>query len=181
MELQRKEEVQRLQNVMKLKEVNMTKLNPTEDIKSYLTKFECTAKFVSCLTGKAQAANAAMSITESNNYEKVKEAILKRYYITEETYRQRFISTKKSREESYKEMYVRLKDLPKKWTKPDGKRFDEIIEVIIMEQLVDMMPLGVQIWVREHGPKTGVAAAELADDYFDARREDRWHTLKGQQ
>lgn len=61
-------------------------------------------------------------------------------------------------------MYVRLKDLFIKWTKPDGKTVEEIIEVIVMEQLIDTMPPGVQIWVREHGPKTGVAAAELADD-----------------
>lgn len=77
------------------------------------------AKLVPGLTSKAQAAYAAMPIMESNNYEKVKEAILKRYYITEETCRQRFRSTKKSREESYEEMYIRLKDLFKKWTKPD--------------------------------------------------------------
>ena len=157
MELQRKEELQRLENLMKLKEVNMTKLNPTDDIENYLTTFERTAntfewpkekwvvKLVPCLTGEAQAAYAAMSIMESNDYEKVKEAIRKRYDITEETYRQRFRSTKTSREESYKEMYVRLKDLFKKWIKPDGKAVEEIIEVIIMEQLVDTMPPGVQI------------------------------------
>ena len=140
---------------MKLKEVNMTKLNTTDDIENYLTACKRTAntfewpkekwavKLVPYLTGKAQAAYAAMSIMESNDYEKVKEAILKRYDITEETYRQRFRSTKKSREESYKEMYVRLKDLFKKWTKPDRKTVEEIMEVIIMEQLVDTMPPGV--------------------------------------
>lgn len=107
---------------------------------------------------------------ESNDYEKVKEATLKWYDITGETYRQRFRSTKKSREESYKEMYVRMKDLFKKWTKPDEKTVEEFTEVFIMEQLVDTRPPGVQIWVREHRPKTGVEAAELADDYFDAER-----------
>ena len=174
--------MQRLENLMKLKEVNMTKLNPTDDIKNYLTTFERTTntfewpkekwvvKLVPYLTGKAQAAYAAMSIMENNDYEKVKEAILKRYDITEETYRQRFRSTKKSREESYKEMYVRVNDLFQKWTKPDGKTGEEITEVINMEQLVDTMPPGVQIWVREHRPKTGVEAAEPADDYFDARK-----------
>ena len=182
MELHRKEKLQRLENLMKLKEVNMTKLNPTHDIENYLTMFERTAntfewpkekwvvKLVPCLTGKAQAAYVSMSTMESNNYEKVKDAILKRYDITEETYSQRFRSTKKSREESYKEIYVRLKDLFKKWTKPDGKTVEEIMEVIIMEQLVDTMPPGVQIWVREHRPQTGVEAAELSDDYFDARK-----------
>ena len=67
-------------------------------------------------------------------------------------------------------MYVRLKDLFKKWTKPDANTVEVIMEVIIMEQLVDMMPPGLQIWFREHRPKTGVEAAELAADYFDARK-----------
>ena len=43
MELKRKEELQRLENLMKLKEVNITKLNPTDDIENYLTTFERTA------------------------------------------------------------------------------------------------------------------------------------------
>ena len=91
----------------------------------------------------------------------MKKAIRKRYAITEETYRQRFRLTKKSREESYTEIYVSLKDLFRKWTKPDGKTVEEVTEAIIMEQLVDTMPPGVQIWVREHRPKTVVEAAEL--------------------
>ena len=41
-----------------------------------------------------------------------------------------------------------------------------------MEQLVDTMPPGVQIWVREHRPKAVVEAAELAYGYFDARTGD---------
>lgn len=95
LEQQRKEEPQRLENAMKLKEVNITKLNPTDDIENYLTTFERTAttfewpkekwvvKLAPYLTGKAEAAYAAMSSTESNDYDKVKEAILKRYDITE--------------------------------------------------------------------------------------------------
>lgn len=46
MQLQRKEELQRLANVMKLKEVNMTKLKPTDDIKRTADTFEMGSKFV---------------------------------------------------------------------------------------------------------------------------------------
>ena len=90
MELQRKEQLQRLENVMKLKEVNMTKLNPTNYIENGLTTFELTAKtfewpkekwvvkLVPFMTGKAEAAYAAMSVMESNDYEIVKKS--KRLY-----------------------------------------------------------------------------------------------------
>ena len=80
-----------------------------------------------------------------NNYEKVEEAILRRYDITEETYRQRFRSTKKFREETYKAMYARLKGSFRKLTRPDEKTVKEITETVIMEQLVNTMLPGLQI------------------------------------
>jgi len=46
----------------------------------------------------------------------VKEAILKRYDIHEETYRQRFHKAVKKDEESYAELGVRLTDTFNKWT-----------------------------------------------------------------
>ena len=42
------------------------------------------------LTGKAQQAYAAMKMENGGRYDKFKEAILQRYDISEETYRQRF-------------------------------------------------------------------------------------------
>ena len=44
-----------------------------------------------------------MDSVKSQDLKKVKQAILKRYSINEETYRQRLTSTKKKREESYAE------------------------------------------------------------------------------
>ena len=69
------------------------------------------------IPGKAQTPYATMSIYDSNTFDRVKEAILRRYDITEETYRQRFRSQKKGTSESYREMHVRLKDLNTKWVK----------------------------------------------------------------
>jgi hypothetical protein len=119
-----------------------------------------------------------MSTEDSIDYDKVKEAILRRYDITEETYRQRFRSIKKGTSESYREMYVRLKDVFSKWTKPETNSKEKLAETLIMEQLVDNMSPGVQIWVREHKPKSGTEAADLADDYADARRGIQFNSEK---
>ncbi len=175
-------EEKRLAEMLKLKEVHIADLGGSDDIENYLTTFERVAKtykwdkknwvvkLVPHLTGKAQAAFAAMATEDSNDYDKVKEAILRRYDITEETYRQRFRSIKKGETESYREVYVRLKDMFCKWTKPDGITKEQLADIMVMEQLVNDMPPGAQIWVREHKPKTGVEAADLADDYSDARK-----------
>ena len=42
------------------------------------------------LTGKAQQAYAAMKVEDAGTYRLLKEAILRQYDISEETYRQRF-------------------------------------------------------------------------------------------
>ena len=183
-------EEKRLAEMIKLKEVHIANLRDGDDIENYLTTFERVAstytwskdtwvvKLIPHLTGKSQAAYAAMSTEHSNDYDKVKEAILRRYDITDETYRQRFRSLKKGTGESYRDVYVRLKDLFNKWVKPDVNDVQKVIEILIMEQLTDNMPPGVQIWVREHKPKSGTEAADLADDYSDARRGVQMDTGK---
>ena len=53
------------------------------------------------LTGKAMAAYAALAPGDAVAYDKVKEAILRRYEINEETYHQRFRQDRKKGEESH--------------------------------------------------------------------------------
>ena len=47
-------------------------------------------QLASQLTGKAQQAYAAVPPEDAKSYDSVKEAILRRYDINEETYRERF-------------------------------------------------------------------------------------------
>ena len=83
-------------------EAKLVKLTEQDDIESYLTTFErimrayevkderWAVKIAPQLTGKAQQAYAAMKAEDAGNYQLVKEAILRRYDISEQTYRQRF-------------------------------------------------------------------------------------------
>ena len=54
--------------------------------------------------------------------------------------------------------------------RPEDKTGLDVAEMMIMEQLVETLPPHIQIWVREHKPKSGKDAAVLADDYVDARK-----------
>lgn len=165
----------------KPREARMQKLTDTDDIEHFLTMFERVAnaykwpdnvwvlKLAPLLTGKAQAAYANMDSDKAQNFDEVKQAILKRFNINEETYRQRFRSTKKKAEESYTETEVRLRDLSKKWLKPKERNKDELVDVIIREQLVNAMPRDLQLRVRERKPKTAEEAGTIADDIISAR------------
>ena len=90
------------------------------------------------LRGKAQHANAAMRDSDALDYSKVKAAILKRYNISEETYRQRFRITRKKEGESYSELVVRLEDLGHKWT-AGCETVEEVMEKVILEQVLFTM------------------------------------------
>ena len=134
------------------------------------------------LVGKAQQAYAAMNPDEAGNYEQLKAAILRRYGINEEGYRQRFRQARKKQEESNKEFATRLQDLTNKWMQ-ECTSMEELKDHIVMEQLIDTLPSAVRIYVKEHKPKTSEEAGELADDYIQARgfcwdstNEQSWRT-----
>ena len=162
------------------REVKFSKLTETDDIQAYLMTFERTMQafkvakeqwvyqLVPQLTGKAQQAFAAMETSDSGDYDLVEAAILKRYNITEETYRQCLRSIRLKEEESHVELAVRAHDLTKKWMK-ECKDVEDVIELVAMEQLLETLPTGPRIWLRERKPQTAAEAGQLADDYVQAR------------
>lgn len=165
------------------RDVKFTKFTETDDIEAYLTTFERTMnafkvpqeqwvyKLAPQLTGKAQQAFAAMETAGAGNYTEVKAAILQRYNINEETYRQRLRSIRPKEEETHQELAVRVQDLTRKWAK-DCKKVEDVLELIATEQLLEALPTNIRIWVRERKPKTATEAGQLADDYVQARRQE---------
>ena len=171
-------------------EVKLVKLSDQDDIEAYLTTFErvmrayevkeerWAVKLAPQLTGKAQLAYAAMSTEQAGDYEALKEAILRRYDISEETYRQRFRAAVKKEDEVVSELAVRLNDLLQKWTKTCTSA-DEVRDRVVQEQLLNSLPMDVRIWVSEHRPKTAAEAAERADNYLRARKQERTSGVVG--
>ena len=169
-------------------EGKLVKLTEQDDIEAYLTTFErvmrayevkeerWAVKLAPQLTGKAQQAYAAMKTEDARRYEKLKEAILRCYDISEEMYRQRFRESSKKEGESVGELAVRLTDLLQKWTK-GCRTVDEIRDMLVKEQLLSSLPTDVRIHVSERKPKTSADAAELADSYLRVRRRGSEMTL----
>ncbi|XP_023811883.1 uncharacterized protein LOC111947553 [Oryzias latipes] len=110
----------------------LEKLTENDDIEHFLITFERIAtackwvesdwvfRLIPLLTGKARSAYVNMDVDDSSNYEKVKTAILHKYDISPESYRQRFRSLEVGPDESPKELYARLKELYDKWIQPRG-------------------------------------------------------------
>ena len=111
-----------------------------------------------------------MRVEDAGTYRLLKEAILRRYDISEETYRQRFRDAERKDSESVSELVVRIADLFQKWTK-SCKSIDEIRDLMVMEQLLQTLLSEIKVWVTERKPKTSTEAAELmADNYLCARK-----------
>lgn len=165
------------------RDVSVPKLTEKDDIVSYLTMFErlmvayevkrekWVFKLAAHLVGKAQEAYAALSIEDARDYVKVKEAILRRFDITEESYRQRFRAAKKRTEESNRELVARLNDLAGKWMKSFETR-EDLLDQVVLEQFLRTLPEEVRVFVRERRLKSSADASKFADDYLQARKEE---------
>ena len=137
--------------------VVLTKFIEGEDIEAFLTTFERLMTLyhveearwvVPQLSGRALQAYAAMSADETLRYTDVKKAILRRYDISEETYRQRFRSAQRKEGEPYIELATRMADLFRKWV-TDCNTIEAISEKLLIEQLLNTMPTDLCIWLGE--------------------------------
>ena len=140
----------------RMENAKLTKLTESEDIEAYLTtckrmmaahkvdKEKWAFKLAPNLSGKAQPAYAAMNSDDVKDCEQVKETILLCYNINVETYRQRFSTTKKQEDWSYRDLIVRIQDLLRKWTK-DKTIAEEVVDLIVTEQFLNTLPQ--ELWV----------------------------------
>ena len=160
--------------------IKLTKLTDEDDIESYLTMFERIMavnevsrerwcfQLAPNLTEKAQQAYAALPPEEAKVYATVKEAILRQYNIKEETYRQRFRKLRPKEGESPQELITCLKDLATCWAR-ESKSRDELLDLLVREQFLEILPEGAWVAVIERQPKDIEEAGRIAGKFLQAR------------
>lgn len=153
-----------------------------EDMENFLRRFERLARtwrwpeeewscrLVPLLTGKALEAYLAMDEEQAEVYDELREALLDKFNISPETYRQRFRASTVPAGETPTETYHRLRNLYRRWVRPEQSTKEEIGELIILEQLLRVLPYDSRVWVKEHEPTSGLVAARLAQQYGNAHR-----------
>ena len=114
-------------------------------------------KWAPNLSGKAQLTYAAMNSDDAKDYEQVKEMILLHYNINTEMYRQRFRTTKKQEDWSYRDLIVQLQDLSRKCTK-DKTSAEESVDLMVTKQFLSTPPQELWVWVTDRKPKTSKEA-----------------------
>ena len=162
--------------VLQSREPKMPVYQMGEDIENYLLRFERMAKtwqwprgqwacrLIPLLTGKTLEAYTAMDEDKADSYQDLREALLDKFDIFPETYRQRFQATSGPPGETPMEALYRT------WMWPERRSKEELAESIILEQLLLVLPTDTRTWVREHEPEDGLTAAKLAMQYLTARK-----------
>ena len=132
-------------------QIKFTCVTAADDVEVYLTTFKWLMhlgriydevwklRLAPQLTGKVQQAYAMLSAGDATDHSKVREEIVCRYDISEETYRQHFRGEQRKAEEAYEELAARLRDLAEKWM-AEVHMVEEVLAKLVVEQLANTMP-----------------------------------------
>uniref|UniRef100_A0A670HR25 Zinc finger and SCAN domain-containing protein 21-like n=3 Tax=Podarcis muralis TaxID=64176 RepID=A0A670HR25_PODMU len=156
---------------------------PWDDTKAFFASFEqvaeaChwpreawVARLSPALSGEAERAFRRLEGRDREDYGKVKAAILRGDAISREKNRQYFRRFCYREAEGPRGAYSRLQELCQRWLKVERHSKEQILELLILEQFLTILPPEIQSWVRERGPETCFQAVALAEDFLLRQQE----------
>src|SRR6266568_4921074 len=151
---------------------------------SYLQRFERYAegqKWVpdlwahylsALLKGKALDVYGRLSTDQAKDYAFVKDALLKRFQLTEEGFKTTFYTSKVEVGESPTQFIARLSNYLTRWIDLSGidKSYESLKELMIREQYLNISPKDLMLFIRERKPANNTLMATLAESFVDAHR-----------
>ncbi|XP_062977894.1 uncharacterized protein LOC134395661 [Elgaria multicarinata webbii] len=118
------------------------------------------------LNGEPEAASKCLEFREGEDREMATEDIPGQGDISAEIQRKRFRYFRYRESEGPREVSRRLQELCHRWLKPEKHTKEQILETLILEQFVTILPQEMQSWVKAEGPETCAQAVAMAEDFL---------------
>ncbi|XP_060093830.1 zinc finger protein 397-like isoform X2 [Heteronotia binoei] len=159
------------------------KPSPWDDAKAFLASFEQVAeacqwpkeewvtRLLPALRGEAEQAFVSLDAQDREDYGKVKAAILRGDAVNREKIRQHFRHFCYQEAEGPRGALSRLQELCQGWLKVERHSKEQILELLILEQFLSILPLEIQNWVKGCSPETCSQAVALAEEFLLRQQE----------
>ncbi|XP_069459944.1 uncharacterized protein [Ambystoma mexicanum] len=153
----------------------LVKMKPGEDPDDFLRTFECVAAdnlwpkkewtmhLAPLLSADGQAIYQALPDYTANDYDQLKDALIKHMNVSEESCRKKFRSLPFLSEAGPQVVAQHLRELGRQWLKPEIRSSDEIVELIIVEQFIHILPADANEWLSHHQVQSLDRAVKLIE------------------
>ncbi|XP_054834885.1 zinc finger protein ZFP2-like isoform X2 [Eublepharis macularius] len=159
------------------------KPSPWRDAKAFLASFEQVAeacqwlkeewvtRLLPALSGEAEQAFNSLDVKDREDYGKVKAAILRGDAMSREKQREEFWHFCYQEAEGPRGAYRRLQETCRGWLRVENHSKEQILELLILEQLLTVLPPEIQSRVRESSPESCSQAVALAEEFLLRQQE----------
>ena len=149
-----------------------------DDMDSYLHRFERYANvqgwdrdnewainLSTLLTGKALDVYSSLDDIDADDYDILKEAILKRYELTEEGFRLKFRNAKPEDSETPSQYTTRMWNYLNRWVELSSckKEYADLIDLLLREQFIKSVNKDLAIFLKERKPHDASEMAKFAE------------------
>uniref|UniRef100_A0A2K6K3J5 Zinc finger and SCAN domain containing 25 n=2 Tax=Rhinopithecus TaxID=542827 RepID=A0A2K6K3J5_RHIBE len=97
-----------------------------------------------------------------------------------ETFRLRFRQFRYQEAAGPQEALRELQELCRRWLRPELHTKEQILELLVLEQFLTILPREFYAWIREHGPESGKALAAIVEDLTERALEAKAVPCHGQ-
>ena len=179
--------------------------NKNDDMDAFIRRFESYAvslewpidkwalNLSALLHGIALDVYNRQPVNDTSNYDSnpLKEALLRRFLLTEEGFREKLRTTKPERGESFGEFMTRLEGYFNRWIELGhvDKTYQGLKDALLREQAMSVVTRNLRIFIMERKPKDIGEMSILAEQYLEvhgntynfANVDKHRHNLAGQQ
>ncbi|XP_066469257.1 zinc finger protein 202-like [Tiliqua scincoides] len=156
----------------------LVEVTPWVNIKTFLSSFEQIAdaclwpqeawvgRLLPALSSDVKQALNRLEAKDREDYGKVKAAILREDAMRMEAQRQHFRQFRYQEVEHPQRVCSQLRELCHRWLRPERHTKEQILELLVLEQFLSILPHDLQTWVREGGPDSCAQAVTLVENFL---------------